>query len=175
MSNGQALNAYAYVYNDPVNLVDSGGNIPIPPINLPNIPWKTMAVATARGGLNFLDWWQNSAPQQCDCQGGSPAFWGPVAGVAAQGVNGFVTTPAEMYGTKTVEQLVTRQVERSISLQWLNNSRLMRRMPLACALMPNKIRLGTKTVQEWQVVSRETGTLNELADGRLIPRVNGTH
>ncbi len=178
VTNGQALNAYAYVYNDPLNLVDPGGNIPIPPvppINLPNIPWETMAVATARGGLNFLDWWQNSSPQQCDCQGGASAFWGPVAGVSIQGINGVVTKPAEMYGTKTVERLVTKQVERSISLQWLNNSKLMRRMPILRALMPNKIGLGTRTVQEWQVVSRETGALNELADGRLIPRVNGTH
>jgi hypothetical protein len=28
VTNGQALNAYAYVYNDPINLVDPGGNIP---------------------------------------------------------------------------------------------------------------------------------------------------
>jgi RHS repeat-associated protein len=28
VTNGQALNAYTYVYNDPINLVDPSGNIP---------------------------------------------------------------------------------------------------------------------------------------------------
>ncbi|VAW30018.1 hypothetical protein MNBD_CHLOROFLEXI01-5241, partial [hydrothermal vent metagenome] len=58
VTNGQALNAYTYVYNDPINLVDPGGNIPSLPTR------QDVRNATRRGfekGLDFLSWW-NSKP-----------------------------------------------------------------------------------------------------------------
>jgi hypothetical protein len=110
VTNGQALNAYAYVYNDPINLVDPGGNIP---------GIRSLVGEGAQLGLRALDWYL-SEPENCSsCDGDSFGLWGPVGGVLAQGANGVLTTPAEMYGSKVVETLVSRQVERSISLRWL--------------------------------------------------------
>ena len=125
-------------------------------------------------GLRALDWYL-SEPENCSsCDGDSFGLWGPVGGVLAQGANGVLTTPAEMYGSKVVETLVSRQVERSISLRWLRNSRVMRRMPILRALMPSKISLGQKTVQSWQASEPVYGTLDELVESG-VPRANGTH
>lgn len=162
MTNGQALNAYAYVYNDPVNLVDANGNIPIPPVppvNLPNVPWRAMAVATARGGLNLLDWW-NRPPEQCDCQGQSSKIVG-FLGLGPQAAWAYASEPAARYGTKVVENLIgTKQVPG-----------FWRRLPLIRSL-PGK--WGYKTVQVWEASPSVSGYLDELVPSGM-PRGNGLH
>jgi RHS repeat-associated protein len=179
VTNSQALNPYAYVYNDPINLVDPSGNIPaiggslfpIPPISLPS---RELMGAGALAGLHFLDWYQ-SKPENCACDdGGAYGFWGPVLGVGAHAANGVATKPAEMYGSKVVETMVSRQVERSISLRWLKNSRVMDRLPIVQTLMPEKIGLGHRTVRYWQASKPVHGTIDELVEPGM-PRANGTH
>ena len=71
MSNGQALNAYAYVYNDPLNLVDPAGYFGIGDAVVwaaQNAPesWRPGISNFARGGINRLNWWY-SQPEDCDC------------------------------------------------------------------------------------------------------------
>ncbi len=81
MSNGQALNAYAYVYNDPLNFVDPSGNVRVPDWvpNSESLEWtlnnpgKATRYALRDGAANVLmgiDWWY-SKPDKCGCTGGS--------------------------------------------------------------------------------------------------------
>ncbi|VAW43024.1 hypothetical protein MNBD_CHLOROFLEXI01-3262, partial [hydrothermal vent metagenome] len=70
VTNGQALNAYTYVYNDPINRVDPSGNIPSLPTR------QDVRNTTRRGfekGLDFLSWW-NSKPDDCDCKQNPPSI-----------------------------------------------------------------------------------------------------
>lgn len=71
ITNGQSLNAYAYVYNDPINLVDPSGHVPALPIEGLGLPTQEDARSALRtpfeAGLNFIDWWY-SEPENCNCQ-----------------------------------------------------------------------------------------------------------
>lgn len=96
VTNGQALNAYAYVYNDPINLVDPSGNIGIWPV----MPTSIIKFS-AQKGLDFLDWW-DSKPEDCDCNQ-NPSYIVDVTKVLGIGANylsqvawGKATTPAKM-------------------------------------------------------------------------------
>jgi len=75
VTNGQALNAYAYVYNDPINLTDPSGNVPSLPVQGLNMPDRDdMRDSTRRifeRGLDFIDNWY-SQPEDCDCGHGLP-------------------------------------------------------------------------------------------------------
>lgn len=71
MTNGQALNAYAYVYNDPLNLVDPAGYFGIGDAvvwTAQHAPesWRPGIQNAAAKGINGLDWWY-SKPDNCDC------------------------------------------------------------------------------------------------------------
>ncbi len=108
ITNGQALNAYTYVYNDPINLVDPGGNVPGLPIQGLDMPTRDDARAVLRTpfewGLNFLNWW-NRTPENCYCQGTSSTLIGGLA-VGPQAAWAYASEPAERYGVKITEQLI---------------------------------------------------------------------
>ena len=93
--NGQAWNAYAYVYHDPINLVDPSGYAaqgpwqpPVPPPPLPLTPPFPPAVQEAaqrasdlwqdlRGGAEALGTWWNTPDCPCEPQPASsdPSSW----------------------------------------------------------------------------------------------------
>ncbi len=110
VTNGQALNQYAYVYNDPINLVDPSGNIPDSWVNwyIGTVPGnkKDQIRHTWESGLDLLDWWYNE-PDDCDCsqtQGGSSDVWLTGANYFIQGYwGGKVTTAVRMVGTHSVD------------------------------------------------------------------------
>lgn len=69
VTNGQALNPYAYVYNDPINWVDPSGNIPGGRLSAgatEGVRWA------AEKGLGALDWWYGQ-PDSCECSPGTGA------------------------------------------------------------------------------------------------------
>jgi RHS repeat-associated protein len=120
VTNGQALNPYAYVYNDPINLVDPSGNIPSGRLS-------TGAAEGVRSfaevGLRALNWWYDQ-PDNCEClqvnsfaafvnrkltkipvgEQEIPVTPGYVGGVVAQAYWAYKSTPAEYIGTKVVEK-----------------------------------------------------------------------
>ncbi len=80
----------------------------------------------AQKGLEFLDWW-NRTPDDCDCSSfwAGSNFWGPVAGVGAQGYWGVKSQPAAQFGTYTLEARFDQQgcsVLESIAIKSLCGS-----------------------------------------------------
>jgi hypothetical protein len=123
VTNGQALNPYAYVYNDPINLVDPSGNIP----SLGSIggalgdaavgaakrapdSWKPWLRDTARTGNKVIDYLHNQ-PDDCDCtqrQTALPEPLLPLANFSVQAYwGGKATTAVRMIGTHSVEHFST--------------------------------------------------------------------
>jgi RHS repeat-associated protein len=179
VTNGQALNPYAYVYNDPINLVDPSGNIPaiggslfpIPPISLPSDDMlKAFVGAGAHIGLQGLDWYLSEP--NCSCNG-KPSngfgFWGPIGGVGAQVGWGAATKPAGRYGSYIVEG----RFQQQIASWW-------RQLPGMQSKLVNKLipsHWGYKTVQgpweTWPGMSR-TGWIDDVVPSGLN-QADGTH
>jgi RHS repeat-associated protein len=106
VTNGQSLNAYAYVYNDPINLVDPSGNTGI---RVNDIGWsfREQLYNAANNGLKLMDWWYRE-PDDCSCQRGLPGF-GPSdvsagLGLATQGVWAGISEPAQRIGNVYITQ-----------------------------------------------------------------------
>lgn len=165
LTNGQALNAYAYVYNDPVNLVDSSGNfgsVPFPFVPTLTVPNDVIKYG-AEKGLEFLSWW-NSVPDQkkCDCEASSSASSQLVgaSAIGPQAAWAYASAPAARYGTKIVENVVAKQVPG-----------FWRKLPLIRRLPGN---WGYKTIQVWEKAPPISGYLNELVSSGM-PRSNGLH
>ncbi len=162
ITNGQALNAYAYVYNDPINFVDLSGNsgsIPFPFVPTLTVPNEIIEYG-AKKGLAFLDWW-NSVPNQdqCSCQGTSSNLVGALA-IGPQAAWAYASEPAARYGTKIVENVVAKQVPG-----------FWRKLPIIRNLPGN---WGYKTVQVWEKSRPISGYLDELVSPGM-PRGNGLH
>ncbi len=146
MGNGQALNAYAYVYNDPLNLVDPAGYFGIGDAVVwaaQHAPesWRPGISNFARGGINFLGDFLNTAyaePNNCDCNYRDPASTlfntplsvpalgkrttGDAANWGAQGLWAIGSSPAVRTGTTTVERFqffATRSVRLPRVLRWI--------------------------------------------------------
>jgi RHS repeat-associated protein len=114
VTNGQALNAYTYVYNDPINLVDPSGNIPsvgdaaVWAAQQAPDAWKGRIRDFAAGGLGFIDNWY-SQPDDCDCDGSSGRnrqalsfAWSWPANQAAHLGWDAVTTPGRRIATELI-------------------------------------------------------------------------
>jgi hypothetical protein len=180
VTNGQALNAYAYVYNDPINLVDPGGNIPslgdignaigdavVAAAKRAPDSWKSDINSVAEWGINFYD-----APdaESCSCDDQAGGFlWGPPVGVAAQGAWGTISQPAARYGSYVIEARFDRQVAR-----WWRN------LPGIRSRLVNKIiprHWGYKTVKgPWQIWpgTARSGWLDDIVPSSL-DRTSGIH
>jgi RHS repeat-associated protein len=128
VTNGQALNAYTYVYNDPINLVDPSGHVPsvgnaaVWTAQQTPDSWKGAIRDFADGGLRFIDNWY-SQPDDCDCDGSSRpdrqalAFaWNWPANQAVHlGWDG-VTTP----GRRVATEVIGRASGRLTNGQYVN-------------------------------------------------------
>ena len=79
ITNGQASNAYAYVYNDPINLVDPSGHF--------GIGRETIRAGISSGaeqGIYFLNWYTKK-PDNCSCK--SSQFVKTVSAITDLGAN----------------------------------------------------------------------------------------
>ena len=176
--NGQAWNAYAYVYNDTINLVDPSGHMgvggvepiggPIIPLS-PIIAWKgvkNIGRWGSQGVLDFLDWYHSKPDCSCDTGGGVARIDGPVAGTMAQVAWGAKSVPAGDYGTYTVQVYTQRQ----ITSWW-------RKIPGMQSRLANKIiprDWGFKTVGEWKTLYQKTGWIDDIVPSGL-QKANGTY
>ncbi|NJO82093.1 MAG: RHS repeat-associated core domain-containing protein [Blastochloris sp.] len=109
--NGQAWNAYAYVYNDPINWVDPSGYQGEPPRD--PLDWFERTVrreargawSAAREGVRNLPNWWNDKPDGCDCADGGPGsrFDSLMWSAISAGVLGVKTTPTNVQASITKE------------------------------------------------------------------------
>src|SRR5258706_7751985 len=110
-ANGQAWNAYAYAYNDGVNLVDPSGFAPGP---LSSEFWSDWGNQIGRGAQVVNNWWNKPPPCDCSRQDNS---WV----TQTQFLNRLV---GELYGTlglgyiiSSADVILTQQ-QRSRQLAW---------------------------------------------------------
>src|SRR5690606_13373130 len=148
VTNGQSLNAYAYVYNDPVNFTDPSGNVRVPGSLLSSIPdqFKPALVRGTQMGLDMLAWYFDE-PAGCSCEGQSSVLIGHLVN-GPQAAWAYLSEPAERYGHKIFEEIAEKQVPK-----W------WRRLPLIRSL-PGK--WGHKTERYWRETHRVYGSLDQL-------------
>ena len=173
VTNGQSLNAYAYVYNDPVNLVDPSGNIPIPP--LPGIDRNDLRNSVRRfaeKGLDVIDYLY-SEPEGCSCDGQpwNAWFWPPIGGTVTQAAWGYASQPAGAYGSFVIEAQLERTI--TVSSWWRKlpgmQSRIVNR------IIPQNWGYGYKTViGPWEPLMSEAGWIDEIVPSGFN-RTSGTY
>jgi len=182
ITNGQALNAYAYVYNDPVNLIDPSGNIPDVGNAVVNIAkhlpasWQSSIKGGAAAGLGGLDSWYGQ-PDSCGCSAdpydsivnhplGSPSIAGQpypitpgvIANAGYQLWWAFKSIPASQIATKTVERFSVSLTRVSHKVPQFIFDRLW---PFA----PSSItRPGLSW--GWHVTGQSSGSYNFIPSGR---------